>query len=93
MDCWIGVVDEGDQRRVRLAGRLSATQVPELLEACASAGQLELDLSELVSADPAGVDVLCGLRSRGARLLGAPGYIQLKIDSCRTMNGKGPQHN
>ena len=81
MDCWIGVVDQGGRRVVRLAGRLTAMQGPELLEACAYAGPLELDLNDLVSTDVAGIDVLQRLRRRGAALVGAPGYIQLKLDS------------
>ena len=37
VECWIGVVTEGDRRVVRLAGRLSVAHVPELLTACAEA--------------------------------------------------------
>ena len=81
MDCWIGVVQEPDRRLVRLAGRLSAAQVPELLRACADALPIQVDLTELVSADAVGVDALQRLRGRGATLSGAPGYLQLKIDS------------
>ena len=81
MDCWIGVVTEGDRRIVRLAGRLTAAQVPELLTTCAASGALELDLSDLVSADPAGIEALRRVRARGAVLVGTPGYIQLKLDS------------
>ena len=40
---------------MRLAGRLSVAQVPELLEACAEALPLEVDLADLVSADAAGI--------------------------------------
>jgi ABC-type transporter Mla MlaB component len=81
MDCWIGVAQETDRRLVRLAGRLSSAQVPELLEACADALPIELDLSDLVSADPAGIEALQRLRAQGAALVGAPGYLQLKLDS------------
>ena len=81
MDCWIGVVTEVDRRVVRLAGRLSVAQVPELLTACAYRGPVDLDLSELVSADAAGIDALQRVRGQGASLVGTPGYIQLKIDS------------
>ena len=81
MDCWIGVVQETDRRVVRLAGRLSVAQVPELLEACAEAPPIELDLTDLVSADAAGIEALQRLRSQGATLVGAPGYLQLKLDS------------
>ena len=66
---------------VRLAGRLSIAQVPELLGACAEGRPLEIDLSELVSADVAGIEALRRMRSSGVTLVGAPGYIQLKLDS------------
>ena len=81
VDCWIGVVDETDRRLVRLAGRLSVAQVPELLGACANVSPIQLDLTELVSVDPAGIEALQRLRDQGAALTGAPGYLQLKLDS------------
>jgi hypothetical protein len=81
MDCWIGVADEGGQRLVRLAGRLSTAQVPSLLEACSVPGALEIDLSDLISADAAGIEALQRVRLSGARLRGVPGYIQLKLDT------------
>ena len=57
-------------------------QVPELLGACAPATvRLELDLTELVSADAAGIEALQRLRDQGATVVGAPGYLQLKLDS------------
>jgi hypothetical protein len=90
VDCWIGVVQETDRRVVRLAGRLCAAQVPELLRACAGAGPLQLDLTDLVSADIAGVEALQRVRAKGATLLGVPGYIQLKLDSPAGRNGTGP---
>ena len=86
MDCWIGVDTTVDRRIVRLAGRLSAAQVPELHIACAGADSLELDLTDLVSSDVAGIEALQRVRAQGARLVGAPGYIQLKLDS----QGGGP---
>ena len=42
---------------------------------------LELDLTDLVSADAAGIEALQRIRAQGATLVGAPGYIQLKLDS------------
>ena len=81
VECWIGVVQEPDRRVVRLAGRLSIAQVPELLGACAEALPVEVDLTDLVSADVAGIEALQGLRGKGATLVGAPGYLQLKLDS------------
>ena len=81
MDCWIGVVQQTDRQVVRFAGRLSAAQIPELLEACGKAPRVELDLTDLVSTDAAGIEALQGLRSQGIVLVGAPGYLQLKLDS------------
>lgn len=81
MECWIGVATEGNRRVIRVAGRLSAAHVGELLTACAGQEPLEIDLSDLVSADLAGIEVLQRVRSKGATLVGTPGYIRLKIDS------------
>jgi hypothetical protein len=86
VDCWIGVVTEVDRRIVRVAGRLSAAQVPELFTACAVGGPVEIDLSDLVSADVAGIEALQRVRGQGATIVGTPGYIQLKLDSA----GGGP---
>jgi hypothetical protein len=52
-----------------------------LLRACAEEHSLELDLTELVSADMTGIDALQRIRGAGAALTGAPGYIQMKLDS------------
>jgi hypothetical protein len=81
VDCWIGVAQDGDRRLVRLAGRLTAAQVPELLTACAESGPVALDLSDLVSADVAGIDAIRRVRDVGVSVVGAVGYIQLKLDS------------
>ena len=81
MECWIGVATEGDRRMIRVAGRLSVAHVAELLTACAGGERLEIDLSDLVSADLAGIEALQRVRSKGATLVGTPGYIRLKIDS------------
>jgi len=81
VDCWIGVTTNAQHRVVRLAGRLTAAQVPELLAACAEGQSVELDLAEMVSADVAGIEALRHVRVRGATLVGASGYIQLKLDS------------
>jgi hypothetical protein len=81
VDCWIGVVKEPDRLVVKLAGRLSAEQVPELLTACADTGALELDLSDLVSVDAPGIEAVQRLRGKGATLVGVPGYIRLKLET------------
>ena len=81
MECWIGVVQRAGRRVVRLAGRLSAAQVPELLGACAGEVPLELDLTELMSADEAGIEALQRLRDHGSNLVGVSGYLQVTLDS------------
>jgi len=83
VECWIGVTTEGARRIVRVAGRLKVAHVPELLAACADHPALELDLSDLISADMAGVEALRRMRAKGAVLVGTPGYINLKITSAR----------
>jgi hypothetical protein len=93
VNCWIGVFQEDRLRVVRLAGQLGEAQVPELLLACeasrASGARepwtegdvLKIDLTELVSADAAGIEALQRVRAGGATLAGASGYIQLKLDA------------
>ena len=85
VECWIGVVDESDRRIVRLAGRLGEAQVPELLMACSETGRLELDLSDLLSADAAGLEALQRVQARGATFVGVPGYIQLQLAAPSTI--------
>ena len=85
MECWIGVVREGDRRVIRVAGRLGVAHVPELLIACDGEGALELNLSDLASADNAGIEALQRVRRKGATLVGTPGYIQLKIDTLASL--------
>lgn len=78
------IVDGADHRLIRLAGRLTAAQVPELLHAHAAAAQVvRLHLGQLVSVDAAGLDVLRRLRRGGTAFLEVPVYIQLKIDAAR----------
>jgi hypothetical protein len=81
VDCWIGVGQERNRRVVKLAGRLAAAQVPELLTACAGEGAVELELTDLVSADPAGIEAILRLQGQGVRLAGVPGYIRLKLEA------------
>ena len=81
VECWIGVTTEGERRIVRVAGRLSLAHIPEMRVACAESPVLEIDLTDLVSADMAGIEALRRIRAGGATLVGTPGYIRLKIDS------------
>lgn len=65
---------------LRIAGRLRSGDVSELVAECDSAeGPLVLDLSELQSADPAGVVKLAELVERGAQIRGTSQYIELLL--------------
>lgn len=81
LDCWIGLVEGRERPVVRLAGRLSVAQVSELLRMWADVAPAELDLTDLVSADSGGIEALRRIRDAGTSLVGAPGYIRMRIDS------------
>jgi hypothetical protein len=62
---------------VRLAGRLNDVQVYELFSVCArAAGQVQIDLTDLLSADAVGLDALRRLRGDGAELVGVAQYLR-----------------
>jgi hypothetical protein len=91
VDCWIGISRDGDRRVVRLAGRFGEAQVPDLLTACSEPGLVQVDLSELMSADVAGLDALQRVRARGAALVGVTGYIQMRLDAARVTPSPFPK--
>jgi hypothetical protein len=79
--CRIEVRSEKGRVVVRVAGRLTEAQVPDLLEACAKAGGAALlELDELISADAIGMDTLQRLEQRGAQLVSLPEYLRLKLE-------------
>jgi anti-anti-sigma regulatory factor len=62
---------------VRIEGRLTSDDVPDVRGACESAKPpLRLDLSGLRSADPDGIRLLRSLSEAGAELHGANSYIR-----------------
>jgi len=74
---------------LRVDGQLRAENVAELTREQRSVeGPLVLDLSNLQSADEAGVDVLLELISMGIRIRGASPYIELLLNS-NPHGGKG----
>jgi anti-anti-sigma regulatory factor len=80
--CRIEVRRDDDRVVVHLAGRLSEAEVPDLLQACATSRKPpSLELDELVSADAVGIDALLRMRQKGARLVGLPEYLRLKLDT------------
>ncbi len=63
---------------LKVDGHLKATDVAELTQACRLASDLStLDLSDLQSADKAGVEILRELASLGVQLRNASPYIEL----------------
>ena len=81
VECRIELVREDAQPIVRLAGRLAEAQAGAFLEACAGAGASPvLDLTDLVSADAVGFDALLRMQAQGARLVGLPEYMRLKLE-------------
>ena len=67
---------------VYLAGRLAEAQVCELRRVCAEAtGRLRLDLTDLVSLDAVGVDMLRRLRDDGRRDRRGRGVSQTETGS------------
>jgi len=76
------VVDDGGRITLRLAGRLDLEQSSELLHLYdETRGATRLDLSDLLSADAAGLDTLRTLRSRGAGLVGLTPYLALQMEA------------
>ena len=70
----------GSDVTVQVAGRLKAEHVVELEAQCeAPEGSLALDLSELQSADHAGIRWLFAAAERGALLRGVSPYIDILL--------------
>ena len=84
MDLWIGVERNAEACELRLEGRLAGATVAELDRVVE---ELELpirvDLSQLFSADDAGIEALQALRSNGAELLGTRPLIQQRVEAIK----------
>ena len=66
---------------VRLSGRLTEGEAFQLKKACNSIGKrFVLDLSDLLFADDAGINLLQELKKNGAEHRGASPFIQLLLD-------------
>lgn len=77
----ITAAGSGQSTTLKIDGRLTSEEVPELRLACDRVeGRLVLDLSGLQSADRQGVSVLQELRTKGVELIGASPYLQLLLD-------------
>ena len=81
MSLRIITTSDGEQTLVKVAGRLQLPFESELDREIRSIdGPFVLDLSELLSADEAGIAKLRKLASSGAELRGTSGYVQMLLD-------------
>lgn len=82
MSLYIACESDSGVRVMRLEGWLEGEAVAELERIVSvGSGPVRLDLSELRSADTAGLAALRGLRAAGASLVGASPYIKLLLGS------------
>jgi ABC-type transporter Mla MlaB component len=76
----IGCDDDLSSGAVRLAGRLTREELPELERVIAERRRpLRIDVKHLTSADGDGLAVLKRLREEGAVLEGASPYLRLAL--------------
>lgn len=72
--------DEASGTVVRLSGRLEADLVPDVEALCVGVqGPLRIDLTDLLSADPAGLELLRTLASKDAKLEGVSPYLAIRL--------------
>ena len=84
--------DRGRTRTVRLAGRLGQEQSAELVRLYNEApGVVRLDLSDLLSADAAGLETLALLARRGADLVGTSPYLTLQLQMAEAAHARHRQ--
>jgi hypothetical protein len=84
MECRIDVTYQAGWHVVRIAGRLTDVQVPDLLTVCGPLTPLQIDLAQLDSANAIGIEALQGLQKAGAQIVGATHFIQLLLDAGHT---------
>ena len=88
----ITVSSEGPEVVVYLAGRLSEDATKELIDACDSInGNFVLDLSKLLFADDAGIDVIRVISDQETKIRGASQFIQLLINKTFSKEAGGEE--
>jgi anti-anti-sigma regulatory factor len=81
MEIRIDITSEGPDTVIHIAGRLSGVAIAQLSKACgAIQGAFVMDLSNLLYADNAGIDVIRTLEEKGAKVRGASQFVQLLLD-------------
>jgi len=81
MEIRIDITSEGPMTVVHITGRLSGAAGAQLRKACDPIeGSFVLDLSNLLFADDAGIDVIHTIVEEGAEVRGASPFVQLLLD-------------
>jgi anti-anti-sigma regulatory factor len=90
VDLRLTVTQEDGVAVIHVDGRLAAANLDDLEPMVAAiGGGVIIDLSNLISADDAGVATLRSLAGRGARLVGVTPYVALLLDDQRPPPGPG----
>jgi anti-anti-sigma regulatory factor len=86
----IDVISEGPEVVVYLAGRLSEDVTNELIDTCDHIkGDFVLDLSNLLFADDAGINVIRAISNQETKIRGASQFIQLLINKMYSQKPDG----
>ncbi len=80
MECRIDIDYQAGCYVVRVAGRLTDVQVPDLIRVCATHSPVQVDLTQLDSASSVGIEALQRVQKAGAQIVGATQFIQLLLD-------------
>ena len=80
MECRIDIDYQAGCYVVRVAGRLTDVQVPDLIRVCATHSPVQVDLTQLDSASNVGIEALQRVQKAGAQIVGATHFIQLLLD-------------
>ena len=81
MECRIDIDYQAGCYVVRVAGRLTDVQVPDLIRVCATHSPVQVDLTQLDSASNVGIEALQRVQKAGAQIVGATQFIQLLLDA------------
>ena len=88
MQLRLSMTTHGASTRIHVDGRLMVSGLGERERlVCGLEGPIVIDLSNLRSADDAGVAELRSLAGRGAQLIGASPYVSLLLDQDRASRG------
>ena len=75
---------DGNQTIIRVSGRMSGTTVDQVREVCDRIeGEAVLELTNLVSADDDGIDLIRALEEANVEVSGATPYIRYLLDGAK----------